>query len=66
MTADPPPDDPHDGGETPDDAPNLAPIEMRRAAWDRLWKRLLADPARPDRAGPETAEVSPDEGEGDA
>lgn len=25
--------------------PEPYPIELRRAAWDRLWKRLLAEPA---------------------
>lgn len=25
--------------------PEPLPIELRRAAWDRLWKRLLAEPA---------------------
>jgi hypothetical protein len=29
-------------------APNELPIEVRRAAWNRLWQILLCDPCHPD------------------
>jgi hypothetical protein len=31
----------------------VLPIEARRAAWDALWKRLLAEP-EPDDSAPDT------------
>lgn len=39
-------------------APSTIPLEARRAAWDRLWLRLLAEPPASE---PEPANSTDDE-----